>query len=320
MEAVGGYFELELSKGEHYHKDALKLNTARNCFEYILLARSYKKVYIPYYTCDVMLQPLNKHQVEYEFYKIDRNLEPVLTFKLEDHEAFLYTNYFGLKQECVERLASIYGSRLIVDNAQAFYAPPIDGIDTFYSPRKFFGVPDGGYLYTDAELDILLEQDVSVNRMQHLIKRIEFGAEAAYKLFHKAENELDNSPIKLMSKITESILFNIDYSKVATTRRLNYLYVDRALKECNRMPIYLHTNDVPMVYPFIGISSNMLKSFLIENKVFVATYWPNVIASCPKDSIEFHLAENIVNISIDQRYSIDNLNIVLKKIKKYLNI
>ena len=27
-EAIGGYFELELSKGEHYHKGALRLNTA----------------------------------------------------------------------------------------------------------------------------------------------------------------------------------------------------------------------------------------------------------------------------------------------------
>lgn len=33
--AIGGYFELELRKGEHYHKDALRLNTARNCFEYV---------------------------------------------------------------------------------------------------------------------------------------------------------------------------------------------------------------------------------------------------------------------------------------------
>ena len=29
MEAIGGYFELELHKGEEYHKDAISLNTAR---------------------------------------------------------------------------------------------------------------------------------------------------------------------------------------------------------------------------------------------------------------------------------------------------
>ena len=55
-------------------------------------------------------------------------------------EAFLYTNYFGLKQGCVKLLEKKYGDHLIVDNAQAFFAKPIKGIDTFYSARKFFGL------------------------------------------------------------------------------------------------------------------------------------------------------------------------------------
>lgn len=89
MDAIGGYFELELRRGDHYHKDAIRLNTARNCFEYILLARKYRKVYIPYYTCEVMLQPLKRQQVDYEFYSIDWNLEPTEIFNLQEGEAFL---------------------------------------------------------------------------------------------------------------------------------------------------------------------------------------------------------------------------------------
>ena len=53
--AIGGYFELELPLKEEFHKDALRLNSGKNCLEYILRARQYKKVYIPYYTCDVVL-------------------------------------------------------------------------------------------------------------------------------------------------------------------------------------------------------------------------------------------------------------------------
>ena len=30
MDAIGGYFELELRKGEHFHKHALQFNSARN--------------------------------------------------------------------------------------------------------------------------------------------------------------------------------------------------------------------------------------------------------------------------------------------------
>lgn len=34
MKELGGNFELELNQGEHYHKDALALNSARNYFKY----------------------------------------------------------------------------------------------------------------------------------------------------------------------------------------------------------------------------------------------------------------------------------------------
>ena len=78
-----------------------------------------------------MLQPLEKHHISYEFYSINELLEPIGITKLLPEEAFLYTNYFGLKQSCVEKLVTIYGTQLIVDNAQAFFASRIDGIDTF---------------------------------------------------------------------------------------------------------------------------------------------------------------------------------------------
>ena len=65
MKAIGGYFELELQKNEEYHKDALSLNTGRNALEYILKANAYKKIYIPYFTCDVLLQPILKLKLKY---------------------------------------------------------------------------------------------------------------------------------------------------------------------------------------------------------------------------------------------------------------
>ena len=213
IEAIGGYPELELRKGEHYHKDALRLNTARNCFEYVLRARGYTKVYIPYYTCEVMLEPLMKCSVEYEFYHINEQLEPVETIRLKTSEAFLYTNYYGLKQQCVARLAQTYGKQLIVDNAQAFFASPIEGIDTFYSARKFFGVADGAYLYTDQLLDIELEQDQSYERMSHLLIRADIGAEAGYNEFRKNDDSLIGEPIKKMSQLTEKILCSVFFNR-----------------------------------------------------------------------------------------------------------
>ena len=311
--AIGGYFELELRKGEHYHKNALRLNTARNCFEYILRARKYTKVYIPYYTCDVMLEPLKKCNVDYVFYHINEQLEPIEeTYQLQPTEAFLYTNYYGLKQRCVERLEEQYGKQLIVDNAQAFFAEPLEGIDTFYSARKFFGVADGAYLYTDAQLDMELEQDQSYQRMSHLLMRADIGAEAGYREFRKNDDSLIDNPIRLMSNLTEKILCSIDYESAKQLRRTNYMQLDEQLCAKNGIRLTMDEDAVPMVYPYLT-NDTTLRQRLIANCIYVATYWPN-LAKLNYNTLEECLAKKIIALPIDQRYNKEDMKRIIESI------
>ena len=311
--AIGGYFGLELRHGEHYHKDAIRLNTARNCFEYVLRSRQYTKVYIPYYTCEVMLEPLNKLGVQYEFYSINGRLEPVVLPDLKENEAFLYTNYYGLKQDCVLKLASCFGNRLIVDNAQAFYAKPIHGIDTFYSARKFFGVADGAYLYTECRLDEEFGQDQSYDRMTHLLKRADVGAEFGYQDFRTNDDSLINNPIRRMSNLTEKILCSIDYEYCREKRIENYRHLDGQLKSRNKIHFELADDAVPMVYPYLTDDAN-LRNRLIENKIFVAKYWPNVLEWCGENDIEYKLTKYMLPLPCDQRYGEEEMNGIIELI------
>lgn len=307
MEAIGGYFSLELPRGEEYHKDAFRLNTGRNCLEYILRVRGYKKVYIPYYTCEVILEPFKKLSIPYEYYHIDIHFEIRDRFTLKEGEALLYTNYYGLKQRYVEQLAEKTGSRLIVDNTQAFYAKPIPGIDTFYTCRKFFGVPDGAYLYCDKELDDEIEQDYSYDRMAHLVKRIDLSAEDGFKDFRCVDDGLDNQPIRKMSKLTQRMMQGIDYKAAAEKRRKNYLMLHEALGKANNLDLPLEANAVPMVYPYLAPVKG-LREKLIANKVFVACYWPNVLEWAKLDDIDYLLAAQMLPLPIDQRYDIYHVN------------
>lgn len=315
--AIGGYFELELRGGEHYHKDAIRLNTARNCFEYVLRARKYDKVFIPYYTCEVMLEPLKKCNVGYEFYHINELLEPAEEYELKKNEAFLYTNYYGLKQSCVERLAVRYGSKLIVDNAQAFYARPLDGIDVFYSARKFFGVADGAYLYTDCRLDCEFEQDQSYDRMSHLLKRADVSAEFGYQDFKANDDLLINNPIRRMSNLTEKILCSIDYESCRKKRIENYHYLDEHLKDSNKIHFELTENDVPMIYPYLTDDAD-LRNKLIENKVFVAKYWPKVLEWTKVGMLENKLTQNLLAIPCDQRFGMGDMEEIVNQAKNDL--
>lgn len=313
---IGGYFSLELAFYDEYHKDALRLNTGRNCLEYILRVRQYKKVMIPYYTCDSILEPFNKLNVDYDFYHINIDLELEELPNLQGNEALLYTNYFGLKQRYVELLAKFYGSQLIIDNTQAFYAKPIPGIDTFYSCRKFFGVPDGAYLYTDQSLNIQLEQDQSFGRVSHLVKRIDLSPEEGFCDFHQNDKALSNLPIRRMSKLTERMMQSIDYKAVAQQRRANYRLLDVALRHDNDIVLPLEETAVPMVYPFL-VPNKGLRDKLIENKIFVVRYWSNVLDWTKPDDIDYLLVSQMQPLPIDQRYGEEEMRFIINIIKKF---
>ncbi len=311
IDAIGGYFGLELRKGEHYHRNALRLNTGRNCFEYLLRTRNCAHVYIPYYTCEVMLEPLNKLHIPYSFYRINEQLEPCTLPELKEREAILYTNYYGLKQQTVKRLASHYGQQLIVDNAQAFFAPRIDGIDTFYTARKFFGVSDGAYLYTDKLLEIEIPQDESFERFSHLIKRIDRTAEYGFADYQRHEEELCYQPIKQMSNLTAALLKNIDYELVTKTRIENYKILQETFQSSNQ--ILLELGDaVPMVYPYLSNKGAERRLSLQQQRIYTATYWPNV-KQWNSPAWEQYLADDMLPLPIDQRYGEE-------EIKKIINI
>lgn len=314
MEAIGGYFSLELPQREEYHKDAIRLNTGRNCLEYILRVRGYKKVYVPFYTCEAVMEPINKLGIPYEFYHIDNHFEIRDRFTLKEGEALLYTNYFGLKQRYVEQLAEKIGSRLIVDNTQAFYAKPIPGIDTFYTCRKFFGVPDGAYLYCDKELDEKIEQDYSYDRVAHLVKRIDLSAEDGFKDFRRVDDGLDNQPMRKMSKLTQRLMQGIDYEAAAQRRKANFLMLHETLGKENNLELTLEDDTVPMVYPYL-VSVDGLREKLIENKIFVARYWPNVLEWAKPNDIDYLLAFQMQPLPIDQRYSEVELSRIIKIVR-----
>ena len=304
--SIGGYFELELPVREEYHNNALRLNTGRNAFEYILKAKGYKKVYLPYYTCDVMMEPIHKMKLDYEFYHIDQSFRPEFVFSsIRQEDVFVYNNYFGICDVQTREIAA-QCKNLIIDNSQAFYSKPIKGVDTFYSPRKFFGLPDGAYLYTDKLLDYNLEIDISYKRCEHLLGRIDTGAEAHFQTYRENSKSLCDQPILEMSNLTKRLLISLDYNTIADIRRKNFYFIHKELGEKNKIQLDVSSSEVPMVYPLLVDNGALLKQKLIAKKIYVTTYWQNVLDWSKSNSFEFNLAQNLIAIPIDQRCNISN--------------
>lgn len=316
VKTMGGYMGLQLPEGKPYYTNLIKLNTARNSLEYILVTRGYTTIYLPYFTCEVLLEPIRRLKLDYHFYKIDADMDPIIDFEVDDQSCMLYTNYFGVKTATVRQLSQTQ-KNLIIDNAQAFYAQPIPGIDTFYSCRKFFGVPDGAYLYTTSQERLTLQRDTSVDRVSHLIKAVDLNIEAGYADYVQNNDVLIDNEIREMSQFTQKVLEGIDYDHCATMRKQNFWFLHEQLGHLNAFKMPFDSDDTPMVYPLL-VQQPDLKAKLIARKIFIPTYWPNVYQWTLPDALEYQLTQNIVSLPIDQRYSIDDMKYMADVVKSLL--
>lgn len=311
MKAIGGYFglELPLQKKGFIHGNGTMVNSGRNALEYLLLpfVGRITTIWIPYYTCDSILVPFQRLGINYRFYHIDMNLEIAEDVLLGENDLIIANNYFGIKDAYIQSLAVKYGARLIVDNTQSWYCAEIPGVKMFFSPRKFFGVADGGVACpsTDISLD---QKDLSWNRFSHLLKRHDEGPSSGYEDFKSNSNELGMQPLKQMSALTYTILSSINFENIACIRRRNFRILHTALSKINRFTIPAeNTYSCPMVYPLLVNDGDELRKYLIENMIFVATYWPNVNEWVAPEANERLISANMIPLPIDQRYDEDDM-------------
>lgn len=316
VKAIGGYFELaDYEGGKGFpHSKGILLNTGRNALEYILRCiGEVKGIYLPYYTCEVVLEPLKKLHIPWVFYHVNSQFEMVEDIHPKESEYIIANNYFGIKDAYIHTLTNKYGDHLIVDCAQAFFAKPIPGFKSFYSTRKYIGVADGGVAYgVDGKYSLLYDEDDSTSHDSHLRIRREKGAEAGFKDYQQNEMKLDNQPIRLMCRNTREILWHIDYDKVISRRRANFAYLHETLKNKNFLQLpEMESFACPMVYPFVTRNDRNLRKELIDNKVFVAKYWPNV-HQLTSYELEYDLANRVVPLPCDQRYGEEEMNRIIE--------
>ncbi len=316
MKEIGGYFGLEnlIHNGGEYYGDLISLNTARNALVYIVKARKIRKIYIPYLLCDSVALACDREKIKYEYYHTDERFRPIFDRILRDDEYLYVVNTYGqISNEDIINLRDKY-KRIIVDNIHAFFQKPVSETDTIYSCRKFFGVPDGAYLATDCVLNEELPTDNSDKRTSHIYGRIKDGASAHYAEFKANDDAFEHLPLMKMSALTHKMVSEIDYQKVKEIREKNYLYLHEQLGKENKLN--LRIPEGPYAYPFYCENGMEIKKRLAENKIYVATLWPNVLEL--NGSTEKDYTENILPLPCDQRYNEEDMKYIIERINDYV--
>lgn len=313
MRDIGGYFELETLYGKAYHKDLIALNSARNALIYLLRAQGLQKIYLPYLLCDCVENICRDYHIDISFYHINAQFLPEFYETVGIGEVLYVVNFYGqLDNATLKALAQKYG-KIIVDNTHAFFQRPIPGIDTIYSCRKFFGVPDGAYLQTDHILDMPLDDDFVSGRMAHLLGRFEGLASDYYDDYKQNDHIFDSLPLRKMSGITQNILQAVDYTVVAQRRSENFRFLHSILNQRNRLQIV--PPEVPFAYPFYCENGLEIRRKLAEKRIYVPTLWPNVL-DLDTNSLEWDYAANILPLPCDQRYDQQDMDIILSALNE----
>ena len=264
---------------------------------------------MPIYTCPSVWNAVINSGCSVTPYEIDYNFYPLINFPKDEKTFFIYTNYFGLFEDNVEQLCGD-NVNCIVDNAQAFFSKA-KGSAAIYSPRKFFGIPDGGLLISNLSDNSELAQSYSYDSCMHLLKRVDLSSDEAYPDYRLNEDKIERLPIKRMSTLTHSILNSINYDMVKQKRIRNYRHLSNKLSSLNLHNIDLTKDSVPMVYPFFTTDQNLRRK-LIANKVYVATYWnPDGRSVCMTSESATNLRDSLIPLPIDQRYSIEEMDTVV---------
>lgn len=310
-EEIGGYFELDYyGKGE-YHKNGIGVNLARNALIYIIKSKKIKTLYVPYFLCDSVKTASEFCNVIY--YKINKYFLPDFDKSLGKNDYIYIVNYFGMFSNLQINKLKLEYKNIIIDNVQAFFQMPCDGVDTIYSCRKFFGVPDGAYVYTDSIINEKLEKDFSLNRVKHILGRCEENASKYYDEYRKNEELFESLPLKQMSNITKTILSGIDYKLVKKKRTDNFKYLNENLRNINLLKIKNISG--AFAYPLYIKNAKKIRQNLIKNKVYIPVLWPNVIED-NKDNVAYEYASNILVLPCDQRYGLEEMKKIVKIIKE----
>lgn len=309
---LGSFIGLDLrDTGEFYKGETniARLNSARAGIYHSCKLYNCNAIYIPYYLCPSVKKFLEVHGVTVKPYFINNRFEPRKLNQKENH-AFLLVNYFGIiSSKKIHELATQFRN-VIIDNSAAFYSEPLNGCYNVYSPRKFFGVPDGCYVIGDNAEELVrdYEMDFSSPTASFLFKRLEYSTKETYSERMKNEERIDASSILRMSQLTTSLLKNIDYLSVKSKRQKNFLYAKELYKDINAINLtdYFDNSCVPLVYPLLVRDTELDMKLRIKG-IYTGRWWKSVLNEVSEKKYEAFLSRNMIPIPIDQRYGMSEL-------------
>lgn len=327
------------------------LSSARGAISLILEKEAQrfnnKKVLLPAYICDSVIQPFLDKGFECLFYDVDTHLQPdPESFELASRKnpgLLIHLGYFGFNssQNLKPLLQNLSekGTFIIEDETHTMLShfEKFKGNDrSFGSIRKWLGVPCGAYVssYNNdsnqfpknvAQKYVDLRTEAMQLKGRYLINPNEVLKKRYLKIFAQAQEVLEKDTNYYdIDPLSESILYSSDYGGIIERRRENYKFLLENLNGIDTIQIpfpVLPDNVTPLFFPILVKGNrDRLRTFLTQHQVYCPIHWPKPgllkkIQPLKSDNIY----ENILSIPIDQRYNKQHMTRIVDLVRKHLS-
>ena len=314
MKTFGGEMELKTPKLFKYLTDSGRSSLRLICKSVL----KGKKLLVPDFLCQTILDILDETGVEYSFYKIKKDLSlDVSSIKEQKFDALYQIDYFGAID--AESYKHIDNDTLLIEDA--VFLPNVckpNNIKNwigFNSLRKITNIADGSIILSTMKLDesIIKSSSASFSALKYKAKSLKYDylhnsskkntdSERMYlDLFSKAESMLNHQ--KTIHKISNESLFNLlelglDEGNIKK-RISNYKELDKKLKKYSILK--LNRVAFPCFYVMVTKNRDHLKKILATNNVYLPSFWSN-----PR-RISNDIYDDLICVPIDTRYAISDI-------------
>lgn len=348
--------ELHLAQVDKYRKkNQCYTASGREAIELALISLEREKPDIPKcclmpaYMCDSVFLPFLHRGWELVFYSVDRELETageeIFRLALEHDPGLVFVHpYYGTDtcRGLRRQLSALRRSGVMImeDVTQSYYLEGAGQDADFVvgSLRKWYAVPDGGFLASDLPIaeEILLDgEEYAAERLAPLVQKWEYlwdeGLPEEERQKRKAvfyekncalEAELDRyEGVRRISQLSARILSQVDEEAARQRRAENYSYLYEKMIGMKRLwPILMKEDEAPLYFPVYVKERDELQRFLRERGIYAPVLWP--VGELNRDELrgdETYIYEHMLAIPIDQRYNTDQMEEIVQALILYEN-
>ena len=308
-----------------------------------------KRCLMPAYMCDSVFLPFLHRGWELVFYSVDRELETageeIFRLALEHDPGLVFVHpYYGTDtcRGLRRQLSALKRSGVMImeDVTQAYYLQSAGQDADFVvgSLRKWYAVPDGGFVASDlpiAEEDLLDGEAYAEERLAPLVQKWEYlqaqelpeeerqkRKAAFYTKNRDLESALDRyEGVRRLSRLSARLLSQADEEAAKQRRAENYSYLYERTAGMKRLwPILMKEDEAPLYFPVYVKERDELQRFLGEHGIYAPVLWP--LGELNRDELrgdEAYIYEHMLAIPIDQRYGVSQMEKIVRTLISYEN-